>query len=142
MKKTKAVAIIFGVIVAAAAAFIAVSPTQAGMIYDRITVNIPGSAAAQKAQLDRVREAAIAVGKDHVRAYLKDPQSAQFGNEFIVGQLDNQGPIICGTVNARNAFGGYVGVKRFIAFPSSVIFDEGEELTEMDRKWGAYCRPR
>ena len=43
-----------------------------------------------------------------VRARLKDPDSARFQNIRNVGRGE-----ICGEVNAKNAFGGYVGFQHF-----------------------------
>lgn len=43
-----------------------------------------------------------------VRAQLKDPESARFQNIRQVGRGE-----ICGQVNAKNAFGGYVGFQHF-----------------------------
>lgn len=65
-----------------------------------------------------------------VRETLKDPDSARFGpiamHKVAVpnkGDLD----VGCGTVNAKNSFGGYVGDKRFIAYPkaSIALIDDG-----------------
>jgi hypothetical protein len=50
-----------------------------------------------------------------VRDALKDPNSAMFRHPFQ-GSTDESGTIfICGFVNARNSFGGYVGDTPFIA---------------------------
>lgn len=43
-----------------------------------------------------------------VTGVLLDPQSAQFRNEKIAGEL------YCGEVNSKNRMGGYVGFNRFI----------------------------
>jgi uncharacterized protein (DUF3084 family) len=45
-----------------------------------------------------------------VRAKLKDPDSAQFRNVYVADSLLLS---LCGEVNAKNAYGGYVGFKRF-----------------------------
>lgn len=63
------------------------------------------------------RDAGIAMIEQAVRSQLKDPASAQFTwpNGFVSGWYQPPfgrkyyGWITCGTVNARNAFGGYVG---------------------------------
>lgn len=47
-----------------------------------------------------------------VAAVLKDPNSAQYGK--FRGYLDDEGRVIvCGTINARNSFGGYTGDAAF-----------------------------
>lgn len=47
------------------------------------------------------------------RRALKDPESARFGGQ--VAGRDSKGAIwVCGTVNAKNSFGGYTGMKPYI----------------------------
>lgn len=55
-----------------------------------------------------------------VRAGLRDPYSAQFSD---VAQHDTKsgGSVVCGYINAKNAFGAYVGPRRFV---SIVLGDE------------------
>ena len=63
------------------------------------------------------RETGLAMVEDAIRAQLKDPDSAQFTwpNGFRIGWYRPPfgkkyvGWITCGTVNARNSFGGYTG---------------------------------
>lgn len=43
-----------------------------------------------------------------VRTMLKDPDSAKFGDIFF-----GRHGTVCGTVNAKNAFGGYTGAQVF-----------------------------
>lgn len=77
----------------------------------------------------------IAGGKQAVRDLLRDPESAIFEDVRQVGYTT------CGTVNARNAYGGYVGRKPFAAngggpFSSySVIIYEPHEIDQ----WRATC---
>ncbi|OFS72059.1 hypothetical protein HMPREF3173_16115 [Pseudomonas sp. HMSC08G10] len=56
-----------------------------------------------KSDIDRAREA--------VAAQLKDPASAQFRNERVVG--DDR--TVCGEVNGRNSAGGYAGFTSYAA---------------------------
>jgi len=44
---------------------------------------------------------------------MKDPNSAQFRNWHAF--QSNHGVLVCGEVNARNSFGGYVGFTHFLA---------------------------
>lgn len=48
-----------------------------------------------------------------VRRVLKDPDSAKFG-PVIASQAGREMIHVCGTVNARNSYGGYTGPKPFI----------------------------
>jgi hypothetical protein len=57
---------------------------------------------------------------------LKDPQSAQFSNVRIVGGL------VCGEINAKNSFGGYVGRRHFWGGKPEVT--AGEEVVISDEE--------
>lgn len=48
--------------------------------------------------------------KDVVKAHLKDPDSAKFGQIDIIKGKDVQIAVV--TVNAKNSYGGYVGEKQ------------------------------
>ena len=66
-----------------------------------------------------------------VRGALKDPGSAQFGS------FQQKGTAACGTVNAKNAFGGYVGMRRYVVLHGSVTL---EESALFDSYWTRFCR--
>lgn len=53
--------------------------------------------------------ARIVEAKAAVTALLKDPASAQFRHVF-----EGVAGFVCGEVNAKNAFGGYVGFRIFV----------------------------
>jgi hypothetical protein len=59
--------------------------------------------------------AAQAVARD-VANQMKDPNSAQFRNWHAF--TSDKGLIVCGEVNGRNGFGGYVGFTHFVAHAS------------------------
>lgn len=71
------------------------------------------AARARAAQVEQVRARLIGV--------LKDPQSAQLRDQSWVPSTMT----LCGQVNAKNSFGGYVGFKRFIAMPNQVLLEGG-----------------
>lgn len=58
-------------------------------------------------------DAAIEKAKSVVADSLRDPASAQFRNVRVVSF--GQGSVICGEVNGKNAYGGYVGFVPFAA---------------------------
>jgi len=58
---------------------------------------------------------AIELAKESLTRSLKDPGSAQFRNVRLVDF--DEGKVICGEINAKNSYGGYVGFKRFVAGP-------------------------
>lgn len=67
-----------------------------------------------------------------VVAGLKDPDSAQFRNQYGV----------CGEVNAKNALGGYVGYRRFIAVRQDlVVMDDGltTSPSDFEKVWATSC---
>jgi hypothetical protein len=65
----------------------------------------------------------IAEGQKLVAAGLRDPSSAQFRNSFF----RPVGSVVCGEFNGKNAYGAYVGFKRFYVM-------DGEAKTEPDTR--------
>lgn len=74
----------------------------------------------------------IDLAREAVAEKLNDPGSAQFRNE-----RSEKGGWVCGEVNGKNAFGGYIGSKRYTVtwMPdgSNVVALEGENETSVDR---------
>lgn len=58
--------------------------------------------------------AEMAAAEDAIRRELRDPESAIF-RDVMAGQGPGGPLVVCGYVNARNGFGGYVGEEIFIA---------------------------
>lgn len=58
-------------------------------------------------------EAVLEKSKNSIANTLKDPESAKFRNVRLVKYLE--GSVICGEVNGKNSYGGYVGFKPFVA---------------------------
>jgi murein DD-endopeptidase MepM/ murein hydrolase activator NlpD len=63
------------------------------------------------------QEQAVEAAKQTVANALKDPNSAQFRNVRLTRYLD--GNVVCGEVNAKNSYGGYVGFSPFVASTTS-----------------------
>lgn len=60
---------------------------------------------------------------------LKDPDSAKFRGIGIYKSTTGKGGVtVCGEVNAKNAFGAYVGYKRFMLFDDIALM-EGQDST-------------
>ena len=55
----------------------------------------------------------------NTRAVLKDPDSARFGAMAASKTADNI-VYVCGTVNARNSFGGYTGAQPFTGVMTTI----------------------
>lgn len=77
---------------------------------------------------------AMDAGKAAVKNELKDPGSAQFRDLFTTRDF-----FLCGQVNAKNSYAGYVGFRRFVAMGEVglVDFDDGSE--KFSDKWFTSC---
>ncbi len=64
--------------------------------------------------------------EDGTRKGLKDPESARFGE--IYASRGGSLIYVCGWVNARNSFGGYVGEKPFAGILSDHTTKEGKSV--------------
>lgn len=72
-------------------------------------------------------EQAVGEAQKAVANALKDPNAAQFRNVRLVGYLD--GSVICGEVNGKNSYGGYIGFSPFVASTNAV------QLYDLDNKY-------
>lgn len=72
----------------------------------------------------------------HVRAMLKDPDSAKF--ELLFTGRNN---LECGTVNAKNSFGGYTGAQAYMQYQESVGIAENESQSMALATCCAFLRP-
>lgn len=80
----------------------------------------------------------VAYNQGLIRSLLKDPSSAAFRNTFVSRATGS--PMVCGEVNAKNSFGGYVGYKRFIAGGSTIQLLESDMAPgEMNKTWAKIC---
>ena len=78
----------------------------------------------------------FAVAERRVREMLRDPESATFHGERVSSKLGT--PVVCGTVNAKNGFGGMTGDQRFISGGATAL-EEQMAKGEMDRAWAGAC---
>ncbi|WP_252108847.1 MULTISPECIES: hypothetical protein [unclassified Halomonas] len=77
-------------------------------------------------QLIEVEESLEIRAINAVSRDLKDPSSAQFRDIFGVQQLRGGDRVtVCGSVNAKNAYGGYVGYKPF-SYTDGSVFIAGQ----------------
>lgn len=67
-----------------------------------------------------ITEKRAAEAKEGAKSGLKDPDSAKFRNLYeVAGMKDDGGNhAVCGEVNAKNSYGGYVGYRRFMQLAS------------------------
>lgn len=71
---------------------------------------------------------------DGVRAQLKDPNSAEFSQLKHHELSDGSGRLLCGMVNSKNSYGGYVGARPFTVAMSTdatqeIIVEIGNETS-------------
>ena len=79
--------------------------------------------------------------KDY-KQVLKDPDSAKYRNEFVAESQYGDDFNVCGEVNARNSFGGYIGYKKYIWVGSSseVVIDNNSDNSELfNATWKMAC---
>jgi hypothetical protein len=78
--------------------------------------------------------------KAAVRAHLKDPGSAEFGRIFTHRGIDDR-TVVCGWVNAKNAFGGYHGEQRFISNGTgeATFVEEDVRAADFQVSWARFC---
>lgn len=93
----------------------------------------PGPAQRRTQQDVRMNEIKLQrLVRSWVVAGLKDPDSAKFRNQYGV----------CGEVNAKNAMGGYVGYRRFIAARKDLVFVNDGITTspsDFEKVWTSFC---
>ncbi len=92
------------------------------------------------AQADEGKEFAwMERGKDAVRGLLKDPGSAEF-REVYFHRGDEGIPMVCGQVNSKNGFGGYVGYQYFISAGNPVLTFLQNHESDFRNVWDRFCR--
>lgn len=79
--------------------------------------------------------------KETVKNRLKDSSSAKFRNVFFCQGQDNK-PMVCGEVNAKNSFGAYSGYERFIAAGDvmAVLESDFSSYAEFADSWDRFCK--
>jgi hypothetical protein len=90
-----------------------VSFTIDGRTFDGPAIAALERRAEEKKQFNAGNYAAfVGHAKEALTAAFKDPSSAQFQRLFVSGATP---PALCGEVNGKNSYGGYVGFRRFYA---------------------------
>lgn len=125
-----------------------------------ITLMLTGCGAAYKvdpAQINAVNAGAqpakdtiTAMAENQIRLRLKDPDSAQFRwpNGFVAGahqplmEKPIYGWVTCGTVNAKNSYGGYTGPQAILIVvrESQIVFMDMDSPTGARPLYSGYCR--
>lgn len=85
-----------------------------------VAASVAASAAAERQAADeraRAEVAQLASLKSKASSHLKDPASAQFQDL----RLNTPKTALCGKLNAKNGFGGYVGFREFVVSDAEFI---------------------
>lgn len=85
--------------------------------------------------------AVAARAKKAVLASLKDPESAIFGPMEVRATGNDSALVSCGSVNARNGFGGYTGMRRVIvgAGQAEVKLEPSDDSGPFEVLWLLLC---
>ncbi|RZT11097.1 hypothetical protein SAMN05216319_0426 [Duganella sp. CF402] len=76
------------------------------------------------------------MGEKYVREKVLEPAQAQFRNQFI-----GKGGAPCGEVNAKDAFGGYIGFQRYISVARDLtLLAQDVAPAEFEAQWQQLCR--
>ena len=97
--------------------------------------------AADEVEADADKENSLLIEK--MKRYLvkdfKDPESAQFSGLVLVrSSEDPPHHVLCGKVNAKNSYGGYVGQRQFVV----MMFSENNffvDMTPSHTIWSLSC---
>lgn len=91
------------------------------------------SAALEKALVAEKKKAAdelVNKAKALLVQNLKDPESAKFSNVVIA--IGPNRTLVCGSINAKNSYGGYVGAKKFFVLWTDTLEKAPEVYTDGD----------
>ncbi|WKD29560.1 hypothetical protein NDQ72_06345 [Halomonas sp. KG2] len=84
----------------------------------------------------------IKKAKADVSNELRDPSSAEFRNINEIKKtsvLELEVVTVCGEVNGKNAYGGYVGFQRFVSQPKSDRVYLENSWNTFDSLWSRHC---
>ena len=88
---------------------------------------------------DKRREQASTLtrlGEKYVREKVREPQAALFRNQFI-GKTGAP----CGEVNAKDAFGTYIGYQRYISVARDLtLMAQDVAPAEFEASWSQLCK--
>lgn len=96
------------------------------------------AAAKELEEKNRATAEFVNSSKQLIAQNLKDPDSAKFTNLVLV--QNDQAKLLCGSVNAKNSYGGYVGAKKFYVKWSNSQADTPTVYTEGDTAARANAR--
>ena len=74
-----------------------------------------------------------------LEAQLKDPGSAEYRNEHLYPRKTDEDLSLCGEVNSKNSFGGYVGFRRFMVSGKLVLVEDLPAGPTFETLWDKVC---
>lgn len=80
----------------------------------------------------------VTSGQIAVKARLRDPGSVEWGELWFAWGVDGV-PVVCGRFNAKNGFGGYMGMQRFISAGSPELTFFQSEVSDFSNAWELLC---
>lgn len=93
-----------------------------------------GKTAEQRQQEEA--QALTQLGEKYVKEKILEPGQARFRNQFI-----GKGGAPCGEVNAKDAFGGYIGYQRYISVARDLtLLAQDVSPAEFEVQWQQLCR--
>ena len=75
--------------------------------------------------------------EEAVRGTLRDPKSAEFQSVTVVRKAGSIA--VCGSVNAKNGFGGYTGFQPFMSRGGVAMIRQSESSTQFLSLWNRAC---
>jgi hypothetical protein len=81
----------------------------------------------------------VGLAKSAISSTLKDPSSAQFRNLYI--STESLG-VLCGEINAKNAYGAYVGFRRFYSTGKGGgldLIEQADDDSVFAHMWPSMC---
>jgi hypothetical protein len=98
------------------------TPTAAQIAAENASDAVAKQAAQAADDKQRAAQMAHYKAQELVKQQLRDPDSAEFGPQYWVASAtgDSDVDYVCGTVNAKNGFGGYVGEQYYMAAVGSL----------------------
>lgn len=109
---------------------------------DAAIQSIEAASAAPPAPVRGPYDEFVKAAKEAISADLKDPSSTVYRDLFISGSGDSQA--LCGEMNAKNSYGGYVGFLRFYSTtrPTVQTIEIAGKRHWMNEAWANFCHQK
>jgi hypothetical protein len=121
--------------------FIAILVGIGFLAFVRACSNSVASTAGELEASARERGDAQEIGEAEyaVQQTLRDPSSARFESVVVVRKPGSVA--VCGAVNAKNGFGGYSGLARFMARNQVALVESPDNTRAFSKVWNRGCTP-